>query len=236
MKQLKFGIFDIILAVVIVAGIGLNVYGYGFRADGKEVKQSPGSQTAQTTTPEVSAPELAESTQPEESPPLTPTQEPQNSFEDYRGYADGETPSIGDFFWFTENVKWDGLPANRTVITDFSAIAGYWKAYTESIIVFGADTDYKWFNAEISGDANQAAFTYHTKGFTGLETLTGQSGEEYDLSPWDGETSRGRFSDGKLIAGDITMKDFYALDGKQYAVGEINYPSGEKEHIVLVRP
>ena len=102
--------------------------------------------------------------------------------------------------------------------------------------MFGDETDYKWFNTEISGGAGNVTFTYHTKGFTGLETPIGQSGEVYDLSFLDGENYRGRFSDGQLVAGDITIKTFYTLDGKQYAVGEINYPSGEKEHIVLVRP
>jgi len=59
----------------------------------------------------------------------------------------------------------------------------------------------------------------------------------------EGEYLNGRFSDGQLAVGDrdtkgleMKIKDFYILGGKQYAVGEIIYISGEKERIVLVRP
>jgi hypothetical protein len=173
--------------------------------------------------------------------PTTPDPQPLNLYEDYRGYASGNDISIGDFFWFTEDVKWDGLPAGRTAITDFASISGYWKAYTETIPMSEWDGEYlQWFNAEISGDANQAVFTYHTKGFTAADMETGRID---DISPMDGERYNGRFSDGRLFVGDIDTKgveininDFYTLNGIQYAVGEAIYISNEKEYIVLVRP
>ena len=171
-------------------------------------------------------------------PAAASAQIPQNSLNDYKGYADGETASIGDFFWYTEDVKWDGLPKGRTSITEFSAISGYWKAYTEDAHVMSDEEFMKWFNAEISGDAGKVKFTYHTKNFTGFD-----AGNTIDISSWDGENYDGRFSNGQLIVGDvtsmgaeITIKDFYSLNSKQYAVGEINYISGEKEYIALVRP
>jgi len=193
-------------------------------------------------TPAVSeSPEI-----PEETP--APENQPQNPYEDYRGYANGNEASIGDFFWFTDDVKWNGLPAGRTVITDFNSIAGYWKAYTEYLrtllgeAVLDDVESMEWFNAEISGDAGNAVFTYHTKGFTGLE-YQGQELKGYDISLREGEHVSGRFYDGQLVTGDVAtkgveiiIKDFYALNGQQYAVGEINYISGEKELIVLVRP
>ena len=178
-------------------------------------------------------------TTPEETP--TPDPQPHNTYEDYRGYANGDDASLADFFWFTEDVKWDGLPTGTTAITDFNAIAGYWKAHTEYIPTFSGDGEYwKWFNAEISGNADQTVFTFHTKGFTYYDLETGLSG---DISADDGTYLNGRFSDGQLAVGErdstgleIKIKDFYILDGNQYAVGEIRYVSGEKEYIVLVRP
>ena len=252
MTKGKFGIFDIILAVVVVAGIGLNVYGFGFRSSGAEANQNASptaSQTAaqtekptavtrspETTPAQASTPEPVETEQPKETP--APTSQAQNSYESYRGYADGETPSIGDFFWFTEDVKWDGLPKGITAITEFSTISGYWKAYTEDAHVMSDEEFLKWFNTEISGDANNVKFTYHTKNFTGFD-----AGNTIDISSWDGESYDGRFSGGQLVVGDIgtkgeeiSIKDFYTLDGKQYAIGEIKYISGEKEYIALVRP
>ena len=41
MTKVKFGIIDIALSAVAVAGIGLNVYGFVFREGGAEVKPSP---------------------------------------------------------------------------------------------------------------------------------------------------------------------------------------------------
>jgi len=141
-------------------------------------------------------------------------------------------------------VKWDGLPANRTVISDFGAIAGYWKAYTETIPMFQGEEEFlEWFNIQINGDAAKAKFTYHTKNFIGLELQIGQTGQNYDISFRDGESYNGSFSGGQLVVGDITSKgieitimQFYSLNGKQYALGEIAYISGEKQNIVLVRP
>jgi len=170
-----------------------------------------------------------------------PESQLQNSFEDYVGFANGDEASIGDFFWFTENVKWDGLPADRTAITDFNAIAGYWKAHTETIPMSPDEGEYwKWFNAEISGNADQAIFTFHTKGFTAYDQETGRVD---DISTDDGVYLNGNFTGGRLVAGDIDAKgmeiniqDFYIRGDKQYAVGEISYISGEKEYIALVRP
>ena len=167
--------------------------------------------------------------------------ESKQSYKDYKGYEDGKDASIGDFFWFTEDVKWDGLPESMTVIKDFNEISGYWKAYTETIPMFLDEEEYKeWFNAEISGSENKATFTFHTKGFTGFDAQTGGS---YDISMKDGEKYSGGFSNGELIFGDInskgiqiTIMQFYSLNGKQYALGEIEYISNEKQNIVLVRP
>ena len=184
-------------------------------------------------------PEPEESVEPEEEPEPEPEQ--LFNFEGYRGYEDGETPSIGDFFWFTEDVKWDGLPADRTAITDFDSISGYWKAYTETIPMFEGEGEYlKWFNAEINGDANKATLIYHTKNFFASDMETGRTD---DLSGMDGESYSGSFSAGQLVAGDmgtkgmeIIISEFYSLNGNQYAVGEISYKSNEKEYIVLTRP
>ena len=281
----KFGVFDAVLALLVVAGIAANVFVYGFfgkgdptdqpEASGKPavaaetpgVSSSPApsgnspaqSSTQAATTAEqpqggsAAVPEAPETERPREEPATAPeapaaSPESQNSFADYRGYADGETPSIGDFFWFTEDVKWDGLPAGRTALTDFGAVSGYWKAYTEELrTVLGEpvlhDLDSaEWFNAEIGGGAGSATFTYHTRGFSGVE-YQGQASVEYDLSFRDGDSQNGRFADGRLVVGDVDARgvelrlaEFYALDGKQFAVGEIEYVSGEYLLIALVRP
>ena len=208
---------------------------FGIRALIRRANPTPNVNTAALTPDKTPAP-------PAPSTPEKPaTQEPKKQrFDDYRGYAGNETPSIGDFFWFTEDVKWDKAPEGRVALTDFRDITGYWKAYTETISTFqGEPESHEWYNAEISGDVNQATFTYHTKGFTGFDSQTG----DYDLSRKDGEHYSGHFSAGQLVVGDvatkgvkITVSEFYSFDGKQYALAQARYVSGEKEYIVLVRP
>ena len=77
MKQSKFGVFDIILAVMFVAMIGQNVYAHGLRADAIEAEQNPGSAASQTSTPQTTppqtpVPEAVLSIRPEETPAPTP--------------------------------------------------------------------------------------------------------------------------------------------------------------------
>ena len=246
-KKTPVGMIIGIAAAVVVIGVGGF---FGIRALIGNNDPAPVAEVSPSVSDIVTpaTPEVTPTPEPVVSPAApeeTPTPEPQqeNPFEDYRGYASGDEASIGDFFWFTEDVMWSELPANRTAITEFSAISGYWKAYTESVIIIGDGTHYRWFNAEISGEAGSAAFTFHTNGFFGLEAQIGKPMEEYDLSFLDGERYNGSFSAGQLVVGnrdtkglEITIKDFYTIDGVQYAVGETIYISGEKEYILLVRP
>jgi len=258
-KKTPVGLIIGIFAAVVVIGVGGF---FGIRAligksdpvpeTGESISESS-SVSDIAITPEIPEntpePELQQQN-PDEDIVVTPeiqedTPEPElqaeNPYEDYRGYANGDEVSIGDFFWFTEEVKWDGLPISRTALIDFDSIAGYWKAYTETIPMFEGEGEYlKWFNVEISGDDTQAVFIYHTVGFTAFNMETGRID---DISADDGFSLNGRFSDGQLFVGDrdtkgleINIKNFYTLDGNQYAVGEISYISGEKENIVLVRP
>ena len=182
---------------------------------------------------------IAETAQPEV--PIDTPAEQQNQFADYRGYVTGEIPSIGDFFWFTEDVKWDGLPPGRTTITDFNEIIGYWKAYKETIPMFQGDSRFlMWGNVEITGNEDQVNFTYLTENVIAFDE---ESSSDVDMSEWTDSSYLGSFRGGSLTFGDleqygieVTIHEFYTLDGKQYAVGEESYISGEKSHIVLVRP
>ena len=264
MKKSKFGAFDIILIVAIVVGIGLNVYGHSPRSGGggdwgggsggygASQPQAPPDEGTGYGAPQDGPGAQAPGTGPEAGgqseggsgaggQPEGPGPGQETSFEGYTGYEDGDSMSIGDFFWYTEEVKWDGPPKDAVVLNDFSAVSGYWKAFTETIPMFeGEDESMEWFNAEISGNAGQASFTYHTKGFTGFEKSTG---EIYKLDFRDGESYNGSFNDCQLACGDrdtqgveIRIYGFYSLDGKQYAIGEVIWISNELQALALVRP
>ena len=153
-------------------------------------------------------------------------------------YTGDEMPTIGDFFWFTES---DSFPADRTVITDFNEITGFWKAYEVSKPFSPEEGRFlKFFNAEIGGDAGQLTFTYRMANSGGFDEETGNT---VDISKQDGEIYKGSFDNGALTAGDITTKgvqiligEFYYYDGRQYAYGIEMYIDGDTMYIALVRP
>ncbi|MCL1897820.1 MAG: hypothetical protein FWG16_03235 [Micrococcales bacterium] len=254
MKPKKFGPLDMLLAVAVVAAMGLNVYAFGFRKAPADVnivvsptRPLPSKEVPPPTEtpdappeapPEPSEPPEAPETPPSEEPPA-PEQEPTNGFEEYRGFSDFGSASESDFYWFTVDLRNGPMPEDRTTITDFFSVIGYWKACTEEIPVFSPDDNgMEFFNIEISGSADQSTLTYHTDGFAGYD-----SSGSYDISAREGESYTGSFSGRELLLGDleahgqeITLMEFYWLDGVQYAVGEISYISGERQNIALVRP
>lgn len=240
MKQMKFGVFDVILAIAVVAGIILNVYAFKPRADNNEARKNNDSDTSVSQTSPVGN-SATDTPDTDTEQTQTPKQENQNGFYDYSGYLYDEMPSLDDFLWFIDEIKNYGLPGDSVVITDFSVIKGYWKAYTETAPMFLDEPEYiEWFNAEISGEASDAVFTFHTEDFFGAEKNTG---DVYDLSFREGENLTGEFSGGVLILGDIdnygweiTIMVFYSRNNSQYAIGEIAWISGEKQNIALYRP
>jgi len=262
-KKTPVGMIIGIAAAVVVIGVGVF---FGIRALSGNDDPASGSDASSSVSENLESPAVPEETPstldtdgstvtPEETPstsenadsPAITEEIPdaelhiQDPYEDYRGYLSGDEASLEDFFWFTEDVRWDGLPAGRNAITDFSDITGYWKAHTEAIPTYPGEGEYwKWFNVEISGNSDQATFTFHTRGFTAYDQETGRID---DISRDDGFFLNGSFSDGQLVVGTIAangieliIRDFYTLDGKQYAVGEIIYITNENDYIVLVRP
>ena len=223
-KKMSTGLMVGIIAAVVIVVLGIVGVGgfFAVRALGRKINPT----SASLKTPE-------KTTAPEESS--------QTSYEDYRGYEDGDTPSVGDFFWFTEDAQQNGLPADSTPITDFNAISGYWKAYEETIPTLSDEGRYlMWFSAEISGSANKALFTYHAENAVAFDE---EAQRDVDLSQWKGNSYKGSFSDGRFVAGDVATKGieivisrFYTAGGKQYAIGEEHWISGEASHLVLVRP
>jgi len=227
--------FIIGLSVLVVALIVTGVIIISKKDGGWNVFSGNGKETTLTATQEpMRDPEQEQKQQvPEkEQKPEVP--------EEMIIYEGDETPTVGDFSWFTKGVKKKGLPKDRIVLTDFNAIKGFWKAYDEETMpMLKGEKTWKTFsNIEISGTAKQLKYITYMENAHG----TDGKGKNIDMSHATGEVTKGKFSNGKLVAGkvskghEITISTFYFYKGKKYAIGKLKAISGEKLYIALVRP
>ncbi len=144
-------------------------------------------------------------------------------------------PDLGDFLWYTEDVFYEGVPADIAVIDDFSYLTGGWKG----LIIYDPDN--------IAGENAMEFLNVNMSGIEGNLTLILDwylifiSSEEsgFDESDMEDSVFDGKWEDGGLWAsgpGTIRLTDFYELNNKQYAVGTMDTPDGIPAFIALVRP
>jgi hypothetical protein len=111
------------------------------------------------------------------------------------GYSTAERPDVGDFAWFLEGVFFDGLPADRAPITDYSEITGGWKAY----IWYDPDNrlnsmGWEFLNIIVEGDADDVSVTFDRYIFHYDDT-------DYPQSDADDTVLSGKFEQSEITAG-----------------------------------
>ncbi len=144
-------------------------------------------------------------------------------------------PNLGDFLWYTEDVFYDGVPADIVVIDEFNYLIGGWKG----LIIYDPDNiagenAMEFLNVNISGTESDLSLTLDWY-------LIFISSEESGFDETDMEDSvfRGKWENGGLWAsgpGTIHLTEFYELNNKQYAVGTMDTPDGISAFIALIRP
>ncbi|NLY32127.1 MAG: hypothetical protein GX065_04950 [Firmicutes bacterium] len=149
-------------------------------------------------------------------------------------YSTGERPDSEDFLWYTEEVFYDGVPADAEFIRDFDAVTGGWKG----IIIYDPENEYdlcgmELLNAEIVGSAEDLSLTLDWYMAIWLDEES--SLDETDLEDtvfsggWDGGLAASANS-------TVYLPQFYELNQKQYAVGSIDSLNDLPAYIALVRP
>ena len=246
MKPTKFGVFDIILAVMFIVVIGLNVYIYGFRAAATEAKQSPGPTTPQTSTPQASTqqaptPEPAQTAKPEASvrPEETPAPTPEPSTPQATMQEPSPTverPTVDDFDWFLDGAYRRKQPDGAAGLSSFDAIRGEWKG----IMLF--DPDQKEYNfsffetsiVTISGAADALNLKWV---YCDIYDGNGNKGVvSRDFDEFEGKFN-GDLGLGVGERGDyFEIPFFWEKDGKQYAIGRQDVGTETEIFIGLVRP
>ena len=146
-------------------------------------------------------------------------------------------PEEGDLEGLELNDKnrlvWTGLTENAVKISSFKAVKGGWKCYMIED-VNDPDDDLIYFcNLNISGSSDSAKVTIRW-----MYWYDGESGLEEDEA--EDYVYEGGWKSGKLTASDgkfeIEIKSFRLENGREYAVGTIDWGDGAVGVFALVRP
>lgn len=146
-----------------------------------------------------------------------------------------ERPSLEDFLWYSEGVRYEGIPAEAASIDSVEAVSGGWKA----LIIYDPDNAYdsgatEFLNMTLDGGAESIRLTLDW-----YQIFWSSDGSSHDESQMEDTVFSGSWDSGGLSAsgaGSIHINDFYELNGRQYAVGSMDTPDGIPALVALVRP
>lgn len=146
-----------------------------------------------------------------------------------------ERPDLEDFYWYTEDVQYNGLPSDASAITNLETLKDSWKA----LIIYDPDNAYdsyamEFLNIDLAGAAEDLSITLDW-----YLILWGNNGESFDETDMEDTVFKGQWDNGGLWAsgaGTIHLTQFYEQNGKQYSVGTMDTPDGTPALVALVRP
>lgn len=226
MKLKKGLIAALIAANVIMLVVGILTLPPNLRsADGKE-PPAPGTEQTAPVTP----------LQEEQTPPETVESGDIPAPEETGGsLSTEERPDLEDFLWYTEDVAYNGVPADANIIDDISSLTGSWKA----LIVYDPDNEYdagamEFLNIALAGTAESLSLTLDW-----YQIFWTNEGESFDETDMEDSVFSGKWESGGLWAsgaGTIRLTQFYEQSGKQYAVGTMDTPDGTPALVALARP
>ena len=226
MKLKKGLIAALIAANVIMLVVGILTIPPNLRsADGKG-PPAPGTEQTAPVTP----------LQEEQTPPETVESGDIPAPEETGGsLSTEERPDLEDFLWYTEDVAYNGVPADANIIDDISSLTGSWKA----LIVYDPDNEYdagamEFLNIALAGTAESLSLTLDW-----YQIFWTNEGESFDETDMEDSVFSGKWESGGLWAsgaGTIRLTQFYEQSGKQYAVGTMDTPDGTPALVALARP
>ena len=202
---------------------------------GSVAGQEPTSESSTEQEPEQGSETKAESTAESESTSETTNEPEPEPTSDPRSYDTADTPVIGEFTWFSNDMMNGIAPEGIKRIADVAAVTGGWKAYIYNYAIAG--NEYSQPSEELLNvyiDAGKGGTTltfdwYYTRGGDGQTYKNAQPSTEY-AGAWKGGAVEA------LGMGSVRLSDFWEQDGHQYAIGRIGWPDGVDAAIGLVRP
>lgn len=193
-----------------------------------EVNDSPGLSAEQTGPATTSLDK-------ESTPPSMDSEDIPEYDETSVNLSTEERPDLEDFLWYTEDVVYDGVPSDATILDNLEFLTGSWKA----LIIYAPNNEYEasameFLNIALAGTAESLSLTLDW-----YQIFWANEGESFDESDMEDSVFLGKWETGGLWAsgaGTIRLTQFYEQSGKQYAIGTMDTPDGIPALVALVRP
>lgn len=149
-------------------------------------------------------------------------------------FSTADTPVENEFSWYIPNRDAVGPGEGATLLTDFSSVQGGWKAYiyNEPVVEYASSID-QLLNVRIEGDEGASIVAidwYWVRSIETGDTWEDTTPDSIYQGSWEGGTLTA------LGAGQVRFTCFWLEDGKEYALGTINWPDASHAQIALVRP
>ncbi len=237
MKLKKGLIAALIAANLLMLVIGILTIPPNLRSAAEKESPVPGTeQTAPITpSPEEEAPPVTPSPEEKTPPATTESGDILAPKETDASLSTEERPDLEDFLWYTEDVAYNGVPADANIIDNIGPLTGSWKA----LILYDPDNEYdagamEFLNIALAGTAESLSLTLDW-----YQIFWTNEGESFDETDMEDSVFSGKWESGGLWAsgaGTIRLTQFYEQSGKQYAVGTMDTPDGTPALVALVRP
>lgn len=193
-----------------------------------EVNDSPGLSAEQTGPATTSLDK-------ESTPPSMDSEDIPEYDETSVNLSTEERPDLEDFLWYTEDVVYDGVPSDATILDNLEFLTGSWKA----LIIYAPNNEYEasameFLNIALAGSLESLSLTLDW-----YQIFWANEGESFDETDMEDSVFNGKWENGGLWAsgaGTIRLTQFYEQNGKQYAVGKMDTPDGIPALLALVRP
>ena len=193
-----------------------------------EVNDSPGLSAEQTGPATTSLDK-------ESTPPSMDSEDIPEYDETSVNLSTEERPDLEDFLWYTEDVVYDGVPSDATILDNLEFLTGSWKA----LIIYAPNNEYEasameFLNIALAGSLESLSLTLDW-----YQIFWANEGESFDETDMEDSVFNGKWENGGLWAsgaGTILLTQFYEQNGKQYAVGKMDTPDGIPALLALVRP
>ncbi|HFH9926409.1 TPA: hypothetical protein ACGOO8_001993 [Streptococcus suis] len=193
-----------------------------------EVNDSPGLSAEQTGPATTSLDK-------ESTPPSMDSEDIPEYDEASVNLSTEERPDLEDFLWYTEDVVYDGVPSDATILDNLEFLTGSWKA----LIIYAPNNEYEasameFLNISLAGSLESLSLTLDW-----YQIFWANEGESFDETDMEDSVFNGKWENGGLWAsgvGTIRLTQFYEQNGKQYAVGKMDTPDGIPALLAMVRP
>ena len=149
-----------------------------------------------------------------------------------------DRPNIAQFFWYTEGVRWDGIPAGVETITQRELLEGDWMMYMVTDPYYKTNSySERYLNANIHLEDDGKSVSINLDWW-----MMNYGGESVDESVYGDEKFTGSYDESNCMVtqssayNSLTLTDYWKRGKNQFILGTFMWNDGSEGLVALVRP